>query len=256
MGPAWCGHEARAGPSFLGGRGRRRGGFSGVFHLPTGIAVDLIPRHARVDRHNSHLLRQPIRFEHAQVGDEPGRPFGLDSKAGPVIAALAWPSEVTKSSLSTKPRLLWLIMMKIPRTRSRSQGRRRHPQPHLGLSYGPTTVVLRLACRSIWAPPRKPTSCGPLAAIAEHFRHRHGGERGVAQFAVADRERQDGGFGGDGAGLVDQRDARRMGGGAPDCRPPMACRWPTKHTSLDLRARDAATVIISVGVKLSVMRRP
>jgi hypothetical protein len=27
---------------------------------------------------------------------------------------------------------------------------------------------------------------------------------------------------------------------------------PTKHTSLDLRAREAATVIISVAVKLSV----
>jgi hypothetical protein len=30
---------------------------------------------------------------------------------------------------------------------------------------------------------------------------------------------------------------------------------PTKHTSLDLRAREAATVIISVGVKPLLMRR-
>ena len=49
-----------------------------------------------------------------------------------------------------------------------------------------------------------------LQPVAEHLRHRHRGERGLAQFAVADRERQHVGLGGDGAGFVDQRDVGRM----------------------------------------------
>ena len=50
-----------------------------------------------------------------------------------------------------------------------------------------------------------------LQPVAEHLGHRHGGQRGVAQFAIADGERQHIGLGGDGAGFVDQRDLRRMG---------------------------------------------
>ena len=49
-----------------------------------------------------------------------------------------------------------------------------------------------------------------LQPVAEHLRHRHGGERRLAQFAVADRERQHVRRGADGAALVDQRDVGRM----------------------------------------------
>ncbi len=87
-----------------------------------------------------------------------------------------------------------------------------------------------------------------LQPVAEHFWHRDGGDRGFAQFAVADRQRQHVGRGADRAALVDQRDVRRMrqprtlqaADGAP---------MPTKQTSSLLSARLAAMVIISLGVK-------
>ena len=50
-----------------------------------------------------------------------------------------------------------------------------------------------------------------LQPVAEHFGHGHGGQRRLAQFAVADRERQHVRPRRERARLVDQGEARRMG---------------------------------------------
>ncbi len=48
----------------------------------------------------------------------------------------------------------------------------------------------------------------PCSQYLEHLRHRDGGERGLAELAVADRERQHGWLGLERAGFVDERQAR------------------------------------------------
>jgi hypothetical protein len=74
---------------FFGARRLRRRDVGGVFDPPAGIAVDLVARHTRVNRHHRHFLGDRIRLEHAQVRNQPGRALGLDPKAGPVVAAFA-----------------------------------------------------------------------------------------------------------------------------------------------------------------------
>src|SRR4030081_3092095 len=71
------------------GRRRRRGDLVRITDLPAGVGVDLLAGDARMDRHHGHFLADTIGLEHAQVGDEPGRPFGRDAEARPMIAALA-----------------------------------------------------------------------------------------------------------------------------------------------------------------------
>ncbi len=81
----------------------------------------------------------------------------------------------------------------------------------VGAPYGPMTVLFRLAKRSICAPPRNPTVIRPpCSQYLEHLRDRHGGERRFAQLAVADRQRQNRRLGFERAGLVDEREARRV----------------------------------------------
>ena len=73
-----------------------------------------------------------------------------------------WPSEVTKSSLSTNERLPCAMVMNTSWQEVAISGAPPPPGSRtLGLLYGPTTVVLRLAKRSICAPPRKPTVMRP-----------------------------------------------------------------------------------------------
>src|SRR5437762_8188558 len=71
------------------GRRRRLRDLVGVTHLPTGLAFDLLARHARMDRHYGHFLGPRVRLEYAQVGDELGGALGLHAEARAVVAALA-----------------------------------------------------------------------------------------------------------------------------------------------------------------------
>ena len=167
-----------------------------------------------------------------------------------------WPSEVMKSSLSTKLRLPLRHddedLAAGGRDLRRAAAAR---QPHLrlvvGADHGGVEVGEAVDLR---AAEEADGDAPALQPVAEHLRHRHGGERGLAQLAVADRQRQHVGLGADGAGFVDQRDAGRMreprevaaADGAP---------MPTKQTSSLRSARAAAMVIISVGLCSRPSRR-
>ena len=86
-----------------------------------------------------------------------------------------------------------------------------------------------------------------LQPVAEELRHRHRRQRGRAQFAVANRQRQHGRPHADRARLVNQRDPRRVrqprqvarGGRQPDPH--------EAHVVAADSARAAATVISSSG---------
>src|SRR5712671_7081565 len=58
---------------------------------PSRTGGDLVTRHARMNRTHDHFLGYRIRFENAQIGDQFGRPLGLEPKTRPVIAAFAVP---------------------------------------------------------------------------------------------------------------------------------------------------------------------
>jgi len=194
-------------------RGRRDGDCGGVFHLPPRIPIDLFPRHPRMDRHHGHFLRPRIGLEHAQIRDELRRPLGPHPQAGAMVAAFAVAERGDEieffheaapalrhgdEDFPARYRDFW----------SAAAAR----QAHLGAGIGAHHRGVEIGVSvDLGAAQKAHRDAAALEPVAEHFRHRYGGERGVAQFAVADRERQDGRPGGDGAGFVDQRDAGRMG---------------------------------------------
>src|SRR5262249_49473295 len=145
----------------------------------------------------------------------------VTSLVGPLVASpmrarwsppSPWPNEVTKSSFSTKLRGAWRMMMKISPQALEISGAPPPPGSRgFGLVVGTNHRGVEVGeAIDLRATEEADGEAPALQPVAEHFRHRHGGERGVAQFAVADRERQHVGFGGDRAGFVDQRDVGRM----------------------------------------------
>ena len=85
-------------------------------------------------------------------------------------------------------------------------------KPRLRLVVGPHHGGVEIGEAVDLCAAEKPDSeAPPLQPVAEHLDHGDSRERGVAQFAVADGEREHVGLGGDGAGFVDQRNVGRVG---------------------------------------------
>ena len=154
-----------------------------------------------------------IGLEDAEIGDELGRPLGLDAEPRAVIAALAVAERGDEVELLDEAarRLAHddedLAAGGGDLRRAAAAG-----QPHLRLVVGADHRGVEVGeAVDLRAAEEADGDAPALQPVAEHLRHRDGGQRGVAQFAVADRQRQHVGLGGDGAGLVDQRDVRARG---------------------------------------------
>ncbi len=83
------------------------------FDRPAAISGDLIPSDAGVHGNDGQFLRLRIRLQNAEIRDDPGRAAGRQSEPLPMIAAFPCPMEVTKGSLSTKPRFVSAMVMKM-----------------------------------------------------------------------------------------------------------------------------------------------
>ena len=147
-----------------------------------------------------------VGLEDREIGDELGRALGLDAEPGALVAALAVAERGDEIELADE------AARRLPHDdedlaagdgdfrRAAAAG-----QPRLRLVVGADHRGVEIGeAVDLRAAEEADRDAAALQPVAEHLRHRHGGERGVAQFAVADRQRQHVRLGADGAGLVDQ----------------------------------------------------
>lgn len=182
------------------------------FDRPAAISGDLIPSDAGVRGNDGQFLRLRIRLQNAEIRDDPGRAAGRQSEPLPMIAAFA----VSHGGDEGQPLHEAALRQRHGDEDAAAIGgdfRRTAAsrQAHLGMVIGANdgrieigeTIDLRAAEEARGYP-------ASLEPVAEHFRHRDGEERGIAELSVADRERQHVGLGADGSALIDQRDIRRI----------------------------------------------
>ena len=212
-GRGWCARAARAA---LRVRVAVGGGVSATFDAKrtfqpvfSWICSRVTPG---VDGDDGHLLGLRIGLEHRQIGDQLGRALGLDAELGAAVAARDVADRgdeielVDEAALALRHDDENLAAGGGDLRRAAAAG-----QPHLRLVVGADHRGVEIGVFvDLRAAEKADLDAAALQPVAEHFRHRHRRQRGLAQFAVADRERQHVRLGGERAGFVDQRDVRRM----------------------------------------------
>ena len=165
-----------------------------------------------MDRDHRHLFGFRIGLENTEIRDQPRRALRFHAKIFAMLAAFAMTERrdeielVHKAALALRHDDENLAAGIGDLRRAAAAG-----QPHLRLVIGADHGRVEIGIFIDLCTAEKTDGDAPaLQPVAEHFRHRHRGERGVAEFAVTDRERQYGGLGGNGSGFIDQGNARRM----------------------------------------------
>ena len=205
----------------VGGGGRGFGDLCGVAHRPAGVVGDLRPGDARMDGGDGHLAAHRIGLQDAEIGDEPGRALGAQAEPRPMLAALAMPQrgdeveplDEVSFRLAHDDENLAAAGADLGRPAAARQPGARLV---IGADHGGVDIGEAV---DLGAAEETDRHAAALQPVAEHLHHRDGGERGLAQLPVADRERQHRRLGAERTGLVDQREigrvrqARQVGGG-------------------------------------------
>jgi hypothetical protein len=150
---------------------------------------------------------------HAQIGDELGRPLGLEAEPGAVIAALPVSERGDEVELGDKAALALPHRDEDFTAAIGDLGSAARPgEPHRRFIVGADHDRVQVGeAVDLRAAEKSDGDAAALKPVLEHFRHGHGGKRRVAQFAVADRERQHVRLGLDRTRFVDQPDSWRVG---------------------------------------------
>src|SRR5665213_411944 len=196
----------------LSGRRRCPGYGFGKADLPGALGLNRLAGHARVQRYDGQFARDRIGLHDAEIRDDAARALCLDAELLSAVGAGAVAKRCDEVDL---------VDERTPRHLHRDEnfavaGR------NLGSAAPAGEPYLRVIVRAydggvevgvaieLGAAKEADADALALQPVAEHLGYRNGGQRRVAQVAVADRKRQDVGFGIDSARLVDQRDVGRV----------------------------------------------
>lgn len=182
-----------------------------LHHPATGL-LHLLARDAWMQRHDGELLAHRVRLPDGEVGDQQRRPGRIDAKPLAMVPTVAMAERGEEIDLfdHAAPGLRHGDVDFLRRAgdlrRAAAAG-----QPCLGMKIVADDRGVDVAeLVELGSTQEADGDAAALQPVAEHFRHRDGGDGGFAQFAITDRQRQHLRSGADRAALIDQRDVRRM----------------------------------------------
>src|SRR5262249_28535456 len=156
------------------------------------LRLDLLLRDAGVNRRYRHFLRHRIGLKDAEVGDQPGRALGREPKPRAMVAALAMAHGGDEVELLGKSARRLAHDDEYLAAGAGDRGRAAAArEPYLGLviiaDHGGVEIGEAVDLRAAEEANRHASALQP---VAKHLDDSRGGERGLAQLAIADRERQ------------------------------------------------------------------
>ena len=161
-------------------------------HSQLGVLADLLARDSRVQAGHHHLVRFRVRPHDAQVRHQQRRALRADAQfaplpPGPAVAQRGQEIQLLHETARALPH----HDEDLPAAGGDLGGAAAARQPHLGRRVIADHRAVQVAEAVHLRAAQKPDGdASALQPVAEHLRHGDRGQRRLAQFAVADRERQ------------------------------------------------------------------